>query len=95
MTNRLAEKVCITTGTGGGMGREAALTRRSEVDPVFYLTRAAWPRLGSGVPSSKTNASCAGVASPKIPQHFAHPGYIFRRTPAGKPRGRDDGTLTG
>jgi NAD(P)-dependent dehydrogenase (short-subunit alcohol dehydrogenase family) len=26
MTNRLAEKVCIITGTGGGMGREAALT---------------------------------------------------------------------
>jgi NAD(P)-dependent dehydrogenase (short-subunit alcohol dehydrogenase family) len=25
MTNRLAEKVCIITGTGGGMGREAAL----------------------------------------------------------------------
>ena len=26
MTNRLVEKVCIITGTGGGMGREAALT---------------------------------------------------------------------
>lgn len=25
MTNRLSEKVCIITGTGGGMGREAAL----------------------------------------------------------------------
>jgi NAD(P)-dependent dehydrogenase (short-subunit alcohol dehydrogenase family) len=26
MVNRLSEKVCIITGTGGGMGREAALT---------------------------------------------------------------------
>jgi len=26
MSNRLSEKVCIITGTGGGMGREAALT---------------------------------------------------------------------
>ena len=25
MTNRLSEKVCVITGTGGGMGREAAL----------------------------------------------------------------------
>jgi len=24
MTNRLSEKVCVITGTGGGMGREAA-----------------------------------------------------------------------
>jgi NAD(P)-dependent dehydrogenase (short-subunit alcohol dehydrogenase family) len=26
MSNRLSGKVCIITGTGGGMGREAALT---------------------------------------------------------------------
>jgi len=26
MPNRLSGKVCIITGTGGGMGREAALT---------------------------------------------------------------------
>jgi NAD(P)-dependent dehydrogenase (short-subunit alcohol dehydrogenase family) len=26
MSKRLSEKVCIITGTGGGMGREAALT---------------------------------------------------------------------
>ena len=26
MSNRLSGKVCIVTGTGGGMGREAALT---------------------------------------------------------------------
>jgi NAD(P)-dependent dehydrogenase (short-subunit alcohol dehydrogenase family) len=26
MSNRLPRKVCIITGTGGGMGREAALT---------------------------------------------------------------------
>ena len=26
MSNRLSGKVCIVTGTGGGIGREAALT---------------------------------------------------------------------
>jgi len=33
MTNRLSEKVCVITGTGGGMGREAAsgdMSRLSE-----------------------------------------------------------------
>ena len=40
---RLAGKVCVITGTGGSMGRDAA--RSDEVDLVFYLTRAAWPHL--------------------------------------------------
>jgi NAD(P)-dependent dehydrogenase (short-subunit alcohol dehydrogenase family) len=30
MSNRLSGKVCIITGTGGGMGREAALTYARE-----------------------------------------------------------------
>ena len=31
MANRLSEKVCIITGTGGGMGREAASHPRSRI----------------------------------------------------------------
>jgi NAD(P)-dependent dehydrogenase (short-subunit alcohol dehydrogenase family) len=61
MAGRLAGNVCIITGTGGSIGRAAALTFAREgasvvgcdvtaecarlVDLVFYLTRAAWPHL--------------------------------------------------
>jgi hypothetical protein len=44
MSNRLSGKVCIITGTGGGMGREAALTfargllRRSDKCPSRNLS---------------------------------------------------------
>ena len=59
MPGRLADKVCVITGTGGSTGRSTVFVQRArrhhrrrvdrarhgEIDLVFFLTRAAWPYL--------------------------------------------------
>jgi hypothetical protein len=45
MSNRLAGKVCIITGTGGSMGRAAALTRVPLARP-HLISCGARPALG-------------------------------------------------
>jgi NAD(P)-dependent dehydrogenase (short-subunit alcohol dehydrogenase family) len=54
MSNRLSGKVCIITGTGGGMGREAALTFAREGALV----------VGCGLEVNDAEATVAAVCAP-------------------------------